>query len=64
MNVVIKYINRTKLQEKALRKLINRYSKGIKHNICIVFDLRIADCGTQYFDEDKKIHIIKISPIY
>lgn len=62
MEVEIKHLYRTCLDEKASIKLVKKYCKKFKNDITIIFDLRIKDYGSYNFDSEKKSHIIKISP--
>lgn len=62
MEIKIKNLYRTCLDERAFEKLIKRYCKKFKYDILIVFDLRIRDYGNYNFDATKSRHIVKISP--
>lgn len=62
MDIEIRYIHRTCLEKKAYNALLQKYTKGLKYNLQIVFDNRIVSMGHHYFDNKKKIHIIRISP--
>ena len=63
MEIKINHICRTNLNEEAFLKLIKKYTKKIKYDILISFDLRIKDYGSYIFDTEKKRHYIAISPI-
>ena len=62
MEIIIKNLYRTCLEEKAFVKLVKKYSKKFKYSIVISFDLRIRDYGNYNFDSTKNCHLIKISP--
>ena len=62
MNVKLKYLDRTCLQEDAFIKLVRKYGSKLTHDVLIIFDLRIKDFGLYMFDGKKKIHTIQISP--
>lgn len=62
MNIRIRHLDRTCLDELAYRKLIERYSLQLQYDILIVFDMRIKNYYGDYeFNSDKKIHNIAIS---
>jgi len=63
MPIEIRYIERTCLQKDAFMKMIKKYHK-LNHNIRVVFDLRINSYGSHWWDGNKKIHIIRINPLY
>lgn len=58
--IEIKNIEKTKLNKKALLKVIERYSKS-KKNILISFDGRLESFGIYTYSSKKKRHEIKIS---
>jgi HSP90 family molecular chaperone len=61
MNIEIRHLDRTFLQEEALLKVIKKYSHNLNYNILISFDKKISGYGLYNFDLKKKCHIIKIS---
>jgi len=62
MEIYIRHLYKTCLQESAYIKLIKKYASKLEYDILIVFDLRIKDYGNYIFDSKKKLHSIKISP--
>jgi hypothetical protein len=59
--VTIRYIERTCLEEEALKKVVERYTKTDKE-VLVIFDMRIKDYGDYVYDEKKRRHVIRISP--
>ena len=60
MEIIVKNLSRTCLQEKPFLRLIKKYSSNLKNSIHFSFDLRLKDLyGNYYFG--KRTHIIKIS---
>lgn len=62
MDVDIRHLNKTCLDELAYIKLVKKYASKLKYNVLISFDSRIKDYGNYIFDSRKKIHVITISP--
>jgi hypothetical protein len=61
MNIEIKYADRTSLNENALVKTIKKFCK-LKRDVYIIFDNRLKlDCGNYQYDEEYKLHTIKLS---
>ena len=63
MSVVVKRIERTNLMRKPYKKMVEKYTKNLKYNLKISFDKRLVCMGQYIFDDNKKLHIIKISPL-
>jgi len=63
MNLTIRHISRTSLNEEAYRKLLKKYFSKLKNDTILSFDLRIKDFGYYIYDLSNEIHHIKLSPI-
>jgi len=63
MQVEVRYIERVSLYEEPFIRVVQEYTKKLKHNFVVVFDLRLKNFGTHMWDADKKIHIIRLSPV-
>jgi hypothetical protein len=63
MEIKVNHIDRTCLNKEAFLKLIKKYTKNLKYDVLISFDLRIKDYGSYIFDTAHARHLIRISPI-
>ena len=62
MDFELRHLYRTCLQEEAYRKLLKKYSTNFTYDTVIVFDLRIKDYGQYIFDQENRVHLIRVSP--
>lgn len=59
--ITIRHIERTCLKEEPYKKLIEKYA-NLKHDLLVVFDLRINCFGIHTYDFVKQLHTIRIGP--
>lgn len=62
MEIHIRNIDRTCLEESAYLKLVKKYSSKLKHDVFISFDFRVKSYALYQFHPQRKVHLVKISP--
>ena len=60
----LRYLDRMNIEEDAYFSFLEKYIRTLKlkHKILIVFDLRLKDFGSYWWNGDIRTHIIRISP--